>query len=178
VVETRIAKRYATSIFELAQSRNETDQVFADMQAIRDTLANSRDLELFLNNPILHGRRKLSALKKIFVGASAHTLALIENLCNRSREAVIGYIAQAYMDLHDQANNLKRLTVSSATPLTVAQREALVQELKTKLNANIELTEEHDPELIGGFVVKVDDQLFDGSVRKQLRDIKFELTHA
>ena len=71
---------------------------------------------------------------------------------------------------------LKGARLVSAHKLSSKEEKAIQTAMEEKIGKKLELTVEVDPELIGGFVLKVGDKLFDGSVSSSLRRIKQELT--
>ncbi|KAF5065244.1 ATP synthase subunit delta [anaerobic digester metagenome] len=62
--------------------------------------------------------------------------------------------------------------IRTVQPLKDYQRTALLQKLMDRYQKQIELEETIDPDLIGGILIQVGDQLIDGSVRSMLDDLK------
>jgi F-type H+-transporting ATPase subunit delta len=67
-------------------------------------------------------------------------------------------------------------TIRTAQPLEPRVRERLVQRLNAQYAGGVELTEVVDSEVLGGFVLRVDDRMLDASVKRQLTLIRRELT--
>ena len=65
-MSTRASLRYAKAILNLAEDNKSEDAVNADMQLIATTIADSQDLEVLLNSPIIKASQKVSALEAIF----------------------------------------------------------------------------------------------------------------
>ena len=72
--------------------------------------------------------------------------------------------------------NISSVTITTATAI----QENTLNQIKTKLSAavhgTIELTTKVNPDLIGGFVIEMGDQLYDASVLHQLDKIKKEFS--
>ncbi len=66
-------------------------------------------------------------------------------------------------------------TVKSAVPLTEEERQALRQKLAPNFGGDIELTCQVDPHILGGVIVRVGDQVIDGSVAGKLEALKKSL---
>jgi len=71
--------------------------------------------------------------------------------------------------------------LTSAEPMDAAQTAELVQKISTQLKTKVLLKEKIDARLLGGFTVKVEDRLFDGSIagalatiKKDFKDISFQ----
>lgn len=170
---SQAAVRYAKSLVEIAQEQNALDQVHEDMLLFNNVCAGSRDLELLLKNPIINHDKKLDVLNSIFGGkVHAVTSAIFNIITRKNREAILREIS---VDFHRQYNlikNIKRATVESAVALTDAQRAEFSKVVAEATNNSVELVEKVDEELIGGFVLTVDDRQIDSSVKTKLRNIK------
>jgi F-type H+-transporting ATPase subunit delta len=176
VTSDRIAARYALSLYDLAVERNELPTVLADFQLMDRTFANSRDLVVFLQSPILSGLRKLPVLREIFqTRVHADTFTFIELLAKKGRETLLDDIARAFIVLYRKRNRIQSVLIRSAHLLDGSVVERIKTELAQQLNATVELKAEVDPKLIGGFSVDFGDQIFDGSVAHALRKIEKEL---
>ncbi len=66
-------------------------------------------------------------------------------------------------------------SIETATQLTNEIRQEMLAIITRTFNAEIELQEEVIKELIGGFVLRVEDKQLDSSVRGKLARIKKEL---
>jgi len=70
-----------------------------------------------------------------------------------------------------------RAQVTTATPLSATQQKRLSDSLGASLQKNVVLETNEDPEIIGGVLVRVGDQIIDGSVRTKLAALKQQLAH-
>ena len=84
-------------------------------------------------------------------------------------------IADEYADLYRKSEQIEEVHVQSATALSEAQIEALSKMLKEKLNKNVELTVDVDPDLIAGLKVKAKDIVLDNTVKTRLDNLKEKL---
>jgi F-type H+-transporting ATPase subunit delta len=77
-----------------------------------------------------------------------------------------------------KATSLKQLDayVTSAYPLTDAQREMFQTRLAGSLNASVVIHESVDPSLLAGATIKVGDKIIDDSMRGKLQQLKTQLT--
>ena len=86
--------------------------------------------------------------------------------------SLIDKIIQQYYKYHRSQRNISKIEVSSAKKLNPEILNKLVQ----KFNNQIEIEETVDESLIGGIVLKIDDNiLLDGSVKKKLENLKKNL---
>ena len=174
MVEDRIGYRYAKSIFDLAKERKSLDTVQKDMEVIRDLVQDNPDFARLLNSPLVPSLKKRTIIGKVMEGRLESELSqkLVDIIAVKGRERYIPFMAQAYLDLYDKENRILRGVLTSARPL----HENIVEEIKQKIEAEtgntLTLEQEIDPELLGGFVLQVGDQLFDGSVAASLRKMR------
>ena len=177
MADQRVAARYAKSLLDLGKEMGTLSAVKADMDLLTKTMAESRDLRLLLRNPIVKHDKKLAILKAIFEGkVSDMTLRFFTILTDKNRESAIEGIGPEFLAQYNVLQGIQSAQVTSAAPLTAAAR-AEIQALVTKQtgHAEVQLTEKVDPELIGGFVLRVGDNQIDDSVRTSLRKMRTSL---
>jgi F-type H+-transporting ATPase subunit delta len=68
--------------------------------------------------------------------------------------------------------------VTTATPLTDAQRQGVAAALRQSLGKDPEIETRVDPAILGGIKVQVGSRLFDASLRTKLDSLKFALKRA
>ena len=66
-------------------------------------------------------------------------------------------------------------SVTSAVAISAEQRSTLTASLGTMLDKEVVLDVQEDQDIIGGIVVRVGDQIIDGSVRSRLSDLRQSL---
>ena len=177
MADQRVAARYAKSLIDLGQEMGTLDAVKADMDLLSKTMTESRELRLLLRNPIVKHDKKLAILKAIFEGkVSDMTLRFFTILTEKNRESAIEGIGPEFLAQFNVLRGIQSAEVTSATPLTAVSRLE-IRRLVTQQtgHAEVQLTEKVDPELIGGFVLRVGDNQIDDSVRTSLRKLRTSL---
>lgn len=169
----RLASRYSKSLLQLAQERNALETVYTEILGIHALVVNSRELKLFLKSPIILADKKLSVLKKIFDGkVSELTYKFLELLVKKGRESYIPEITASFIEQYKTLKHITTVTLTSATKLDKATVDSIVSTLKTQAKlSEIDLKEEVDESLIGGFVLQYDDKQIDTSVIRNLRQL-------
>lgn len=171
-----VAGRYAQALFETAKAGGRLDEALEQMQELAQRLVQMPDLRQFMLNPDVDLPQKLSVLDRALQGAWQPLVkALVELVIRAGREEVFGGITEALEALVDEDRGRMRATVRSAHPLEAAQVKRLQAALEQREAKTVELTTEVDPELIGGVQVRLDHRLIDGSVRRQLSDLRQQL---
>lgn len=170
----RLAIRYAKSLLDLAIEQNSVEDTLNDVQLLHAICSQSSEFVNMLRSPIIHADKKQSILDAI-IGNKIHTLtqAFIRLLVNKGREANLPEIATAFITRYKELKNIKTAKLTTAVPFNDTLKEAIrAKLLKNMPGVQIELKEEINPDVIGGFVLQVDDKLFDASIRRDLNDIK------
>jgi F-type H+-transporting ATPase subunit delta len=155
---------------DLSAERNETDRIFQDMRLIYTTIQKSRDLALFLRNPIVHADKKQNVLNALFSArVSSLTLAFLNIIASRRREAYLESIARSCVELYHQMKGIVTAHLYVPVKLDDPLRRQMLQYLSQETGKYVELSEIHDPSLIGGFILRWGDKQVDASVSRKLR---------
>lgn len=168
-----IASRYASSLLELSVEQGKLEQTYQDMMGFKESLA-SRDLVLLLKSPIINASKKISAFKAVFDGKFDDlTMRFFELVINKGREPMLGMIADEFINQYRDHKNISSATLKTAKKISPEKLE----EIKAKIagfaqGKTIEITEEIDETLIGGFVIELGDKVYDASVKGRLNKIK------
>ena len=101
----------------------------------------------------------------------------IELITKNKREYLLTEIASAFVNLLKKQKGIVPVSVTSAVKLEKQTLAQILDKLKTHVEGDFEVTEEVDPFLIGGFVVKMDDKQIDASIATQLNRMKIELAN-
>lgn len=176
VGRTRLARVYAEALMGAAAEANQIDAVGDELDALVGSLADAPNLEAYLVSPAVSRKLKTAAL----TGAMAERASpLVRNfvgvLDKNGRLGTLRGVAAAYRRMRDQKSGRVRVSVTSAVPLTASQTENLTRTLAARLNQTPVLSTTVNPELLGGLVVRVGDQVFDTSVRTRLQTLRTQL---
>lgn len=170
---SRVAERYAKSLVSYAEEQNKLQNIKHDIDLFTETVDDHRELRLILENPVVPSDKKAAVLEKLFSGSvDPITLNLFKIVSRKKREAYLYGIMQEAKNLYNQLLNIQHAVVTSATKLDASTVAELEQKVRRISGKNPELIQEIDPELIGGFVLRVGDQQLDASVTTQLREMK------
>ena len=170
----RISIRYAKSLIDLAQEKNQLEQVYEDFSTIKTAVTQNRDFEMMLKSPVIKADVKHKVIAKVFGGKVCEmTQKFLDLLVSKGRESYLAEVANAFVA---QYNDIKKIThVKFITPVAVDKSviEKLNADLKNdKTVGNIELESVVDESLLGGFVLEYNNKQYDASVATKLADLK------
>jgi F-type H+-transporting ATPase subunit delta len=172
----RVARRYAKSIFQLAVEKKVLEEVHDSMVLVHKTCAQNRNLVLLLRNPVVRYDYKLRVLTRIFKEKTDPlSLRFIELLTKKNRANILPRIAEVYTELYNEHKNITIARLTSAIPLSDEVRSSIIDRVK-KGDQEVILQETIDEELIGGFILNIDDTRIDNSISSMLKNIERELT--
>ncbi|NIJ44042.1 F-type H+-transporting ATPase subunit delta [Wenyingzhuangia heitensis] len=172
-MSTRAALRYAKAILNLAKTDNSESAVYADMQLIEATIQGSNDLKVLLKSPIIKVSDKVNALEAVFgKQINNYSLGLIKLLANNKRLNVLEAVASDYQIIYDHLKSIEVAKVTTAVPLTAALEAQVIAKVKELTGHETTLTNDIDPEIIGGFILRVGDIQYDASIAKSLRELE------
>ena len=171
--ESLAGNRYAKSLIALSIEKEELDAIYNDMTLISDTVSNSKDLEILLKSPVVKTDRKHEILTAIFGKSTTQlTKQFLLLISSRNREALIGDIANAFVRQYKVIKKIIVTEVTSAVKLDAAQKKNILQLLNTDESSSVEVIETINPDIIGGFIVRVDDKQIDASISRKLDDLR------
>lgn len=174
---SRAAIRYAKAILQKASENNTEAVVFGDMQSVFNTIENSRELQAVLQSPVIKANDKKEALLKIFSGQSEITLSLIKILVDNKRIPLLDEVAKSYINLYNDSQGVKVATVITAIPLSSELEAKVMAKVKELTESEkVTLTNEIDPAIIGGFILRVGDIQYNASIANQLGNLKREFS--
>ena len=170
----RIAGRYAKSLLEMAQEQNKLERVLEDVKSFRKASEN-RDLYLLLKSPIVNAHKKLSIVNALFEGKYDElTMAFLRILVNKGREPYLPEIADEFIAQYKKIKGISTVKVTTAQPLTADNLAALQAKLSgsAATAGEVEIQTAVDADLIGGFILELDDKIYDASVAQKLEAVK------
>lgn len=166
------ANRYAKAIFELAAEDGKIEAWSRELALIRDVL-DDPTARAILANPSVSVETRLKAVEALDVpGISTRGLNLMRLLVASRRVDRIDEIVEHFEVLADAAAGRVRASVTTAIPLSEADREKLGADLSARLGKDVRLVAQVDPSILGGLLLQVGDRLTDASVAGRLDQLR------
>jgi F-type H+-transporting ATPase subunit delta len=173
----KLSSRYAKALFDFAGEKNQIEEVYGDLQLFAKTLKENRDLQVMLRNPVVQPNQKHQVFESIFNGALHDTTyQFIDVLLRKKREPALDTICEEFFKLYNTAHNIKPVTITTAHPLSGTLKNKITTLLAEQTHTTIDLKEIVDPEIIGGFVIKMGDYYLDSSVLSKINKLRQEFS--
>jgi F-type H+-transporting ATPase subunit delta len=170
-----LARPYAEAVFRLAKGENDLAGWSARMTTLA-AIASDSQLARLNADPAVASER-VAALVIEVAGADLGERGgnFVKVLAENGRLSLLPVIAEQFETLKAAAEGTLEATITSAQELAQAQIDELVAGLKAKFNRAVNVQVAVDPELIGGAVIAIGDQVIDGSVKGRLQRMAFAL---
>ena len=172
----RAAIRYAKATLEHAIGEKADAAVNADMEQIAATIDGSADLRMVLESPVIKAEDKNNALLEIFSGANGITKGLIQTLLGNKRISLLREVSLKYTDLYREIKGERRAIVTTAVPLSGDLEKKILETVTRATGNQVSLENRVDPDIIGGFVLRIGDTRYDASIASKLNGLKREFT--
>lgn len=173
---TKGATRYAKALLELAIEQNKLDTVEANMSYLSQVNNEVKEFHTLVNSPVINADKKMSAFAAIFPSFDVMTTSFLNLIIKNKRESMLPEIAKSFIKQLKAHKGITPITIVSASALNEATKTAILAKVQTSVNGTLEVTEEIDPTLIGGFIIQLDDKQIDTSIASQFNNLKQRLT--
>jgi len=172
--QAELAKRYARALFDLAETSNNADAILTDLQALRELVTTHQDIRRLMLTPAVSPKEKQQAWAAIAdkLGTQAATKDFLTLLGENHRLSLIPAIADAFKTLVLEAEGKVEATAITAAPLTKAQAGEIEKQVAAMTGKNVILTQDIDPDILGGLVLRIGSVMIDHSLRHQLDQLK------
>lgn len=166
-------RRYAQALYDVATSKGKVDQYIKDLTSIIMVIDESPDFQSVIRHPDFSTKEKKHVFINLFKGKiDEDLLTYLLILVEKGRILYLKEKLDELIDIDNTERGTVIARVFTIAPLKEYQRTALKDKLSKKYHKKIELREIIDPELLGGIMIRVGDDLIDGSLRSTLDDMK------
>ena len=168
-----VAARYAEALFETAQATEALHDTLEQLLLLGGLVRQHKDLREFFFNPDVDLDDKLAVLDRVLQRSWSELLrAFVRMVIAFGRAESLPGIVEAFQELVDAHERRVRVIVRSAHPLSESTVGRLRAGLARREGKTIEVEADVQPELLGGVQVIIGNRILDGSVRRQLQELR------
>lgn len=173
--ESTISVRYARALFQTALEKKNLEKVNQDMILISE-ICKIPETKEFLQSPIIVPSKKEAILHKIFEeSVEPITLSLIDLVVKNGRETYLLAIAREFIHETKKHKGITDSILTTAVKVDEKLKKQITDLITRLFKTQVSLKENIDTDIIGGFILQVDDQYIDASIKNKLRKIRKEL---
>ncbi len=173
--DSKISVRYAKALFESALEKNILEKVKEDMEDVQ-RVAELAEFQHLLVNPVVRESDKIRLFEEVFgkrIQALTHSLLVL--VIQNGREVFIPGIARNYIRQYMNHKGIRSAVFTSATPMGDELKDRVGKVIGEALKSPVDLVTGADEDLIGGFVLRIEDMQYDASVAASLKKVKKQL---
>jgi F-type H+-transporting ATPase subunit delta len=165
-----------TAVFFVADADGELDAVEDELFRFARTVAREPELRAVLTDRGLDPERKSALIDGLLDGkVRPATKRIVQALVLTPRGRTLEGGLEEYAALAADVRSRTLATVTAAVPLDDAQRQRLTSSLSAQLGREVQLQVEVDPQVLGGVLIRIGDEVIDGSIRHRLAEARRRL---
>ena len=175
IKDTKIAKRYARALFDIASEDQSYNDWLDKLKLISDTEAD-KDFANVLNSTKISLSKKINTIDEVFKG-KLNTLQLnfLKLLTKNQSFSIIQDIHKQFVGQVEKLNNIIRVSVTSPYKISDDLKDQISNLVNEISGAESVIEEKIDSELIGGVVIRLGDTVIDGSIKNKVKQLRREL---
>lgn len=172
-----IPQRYAKALYKFAMEHGSAAKVYDEMKQVIASFQADPRLSKVLANPFVGNSEKYDLLKAA-AGSQVENdyLGFIRMILDNRREEYALQMALAYRDIYRKANKISQVKIITAVSLPEAEMKKLHTLVSDSFkDTKLEFSEQVNPDIIGGFIIDVDDSRMDASISNELEQLRLNL---
>lgn len=171
----RAANRYAKALIDFGIENKSLDKLFKDINDISASIHKSSDLRAILKSPVVKSEDKLAILNTVFKKSDKILLNLFQALSYHNRYDHLSLICDAFVHLYNKVNNIQEAHIRSAVELDKSALAAFNKKIKDITGDDAKITTSVEKDLLGGFILNINNLQYDASISGKLNKLKQNL---
>lgn len=169
MADVKVSLRYANSLLRSSIDKMNLPETINDMNFVINILNSNAQLKRVLESPVVKANIKVKIISEIFKNKiSKDSFEFIEFVINKNRVNLLFSILTKFIDLCNEYNGIVSVNISSAAELSAEQKEQIEKKVHQLTNKTVRANYSTDPNIIGGFVARIKDTVYDASLKHQL----------
>ena len=175
--DSTIARNYAETLIALADKAGDREGWGKLVQDIANAIQGDVKLRRFLESPRISETEKSAVLSKAFGDrVPAIFLRFLQILVTKRRQMLIPEIAVEYNSILDESEDRVHANVTVAAQPMDGEESRIAEQLGRVLGKRVVPHFSVNPAILGGVIVKVGDTVMDGSLRRRLHRLRWQIT--
>ncbi len=171
-----LSERYALAIYEFAKGKNKIMKVYEELNELANNITKDKNLKVLLTHPLIEDKNKKEIISKAYSKTfTEQTINIILYLIDKRRIEYLEHIMIDYLKLYYSENNILKVEAIFAVKPSNNQEENLLKRLKKKYLKDIKMSVKVDKSILGGGILKIGDEIIDGSLKRQFEVLKGQI---
>ncbi|OQY41862.1 MAG: ATP synthase F1 subunit delta [Fusobacteriia bacterium 4572_74] len=171
MIGAKVGKRYAVAIYDIAAGEKKVTEVYDTLNSIMESYLENLEFKNLVAHPLISKEDKKKFVKKVFPDFDEVEMDIVDYLIDRDRLLDIRSIVAEYLKIYYERNQIVDVEAIFALEPSEVQKENLIKKLETKTGKKINLTVKIDSSIIAGGILKIGDEITDGSIKRQLETL-------
>ena len=174
-----IARNYAATLFKLAQKQDGLEAYARGVDTVVGLLDANPTFKTFLETPRIADQDKKALLKKVFADELPRPfLNFLQVTVDKRRQRLLSTIGEEFHALLDEHMGRTHVTVTVARELDPQSMEELARKLSSLLGSEAIPHVRVKPAILGGVHLKTGDTVYDGTLRRRIKQLRRQLVNA
>ncbi len=166
---------YAKALFRLTAEEKDLLSLLEEFKVVAEILCKKPVISFF-SGPQVSEQKKEAILQNLFSEKIRPPLfSFLDLLVKRKKIKLIPSILREFTLMVKEKDKILPCHISTAGPLDKKQEETIRKKLERKYGKKIEMTADVNPELLGGGIVFVGNNVIDFSLKNKLSRLKKSL---
>lgn len=169
MIDAGIGSRYAKAIYEIAEEKNKIEKLYEELSLVMEVYETDSDFKNYIDHPLVKKAEKNNFILKLFSDKfEENTLEILGYLILKNRLSNIKSIIIEFLKIYYAKNSIVEAEATFAIKPVEAQITKLTKQLEKRTNKKVKLSTKVDKSILGGIVVRIEDEIIDASVRREL----------
>lgn len=177
MIEESLVTGYAQALFEVASKKGGADDIEKDLNCIKELLKTNTKFRDILYHPSITKAEKKNIINKTIVPQCTNKWVknVLYILIDRRRERILDYLPDVFKGVAGRIRGVVPVKVQTAIPLAEDRLVKLQKSLEKLTKKKVEIATEVNKDIIGGMIIRIENNIIDGSIVNHLRNLKKSL---
>ena len=171
----RVSVSYAKALFDWASKTAQIDEVYKQTETLINLIKSNADFYMLLHTPMISLSKKSDSITRVLETCCPELTKFVLLMVKNGKENLITNSLLTFNLLYRKKNHITQASVESAIPLNEETKKQFVSYFEEKFGGSVEFKHSENSDLIGGFVITIDDKLIDKSVKGEIESIHRKL---
>lgn len=168
MMDAQIGKRYAVAIYDIADKSDKVKDLHSDLNTVMELYIRDEEFKNLVDHPLVKKEEKKKILSDVLKGMDEFSMNIIDYLVDKGRLSNIRSIVAEYVKVYYEKNQIVDVLATFALEPSEDQKSKLIEKLEKKTGKKVNLEVKIDTSIIAGGIIKIGDEITDGSLRRQL----------
>ena len=165
---SEFSKEYGYALYDLAKEEGKEEIILNEILEIDSLLKENDDYIKLMDTPALSLDERLKLIDDAFLGCSLYVLNFLKLLCEKKSFFAFPKCVKEFIKLYDKDRNIERVEAITCVPLNEDQLKRLKEKIEKAIGKTVCIKNKVDTGILGGVILKMENQMYDGSVKQRL----------